>query len=60
LSLITSFADIGSRWASRTRRLPLQRFPFSVVCRRAPEQISVAAVAHQRRDPEQIKKHISK
>ena len=47
-----AFPDTGSPASKRTRRVLVNRFPFSIVYRAEPDGIVVFAVAHQLRRPE--------
>jgi plasmid stabilization system protein ParE len=53
-SAIREIAQAPQRWAKYlhgTRRLVMQRFPFSVVYLDDPELVTIVAVAHSRRKP---------
>lgn len=51
LRLLAEFPGLGSRGPAGTRRIPLHRFPFSLVYILEPDTIRVVAVEHQRRRP---------
>jgi len=42
---------LGAVWRGNVRRLPLRRFPYSIVYCLSPEVVRVLAVAHQSRKP---------
>lgn len=43
--------ELGAPWRGTNRRMPLRRFPYSIVYLLLPEEIRVIAIAHQRRKP---------
>jgi plasmid stabilization system protein ParE len=49
--LLSEFPKLGATWRGRVRRLPLRRFPYSVVYYLSESEVRVLAVAHQRRRP---------
>ncbi len=49
VSLIREFPDAGAKVDIDRRRVVVDRFPYSIVYRRDPDSIIIAAVAHQRR-----------
>lgn len=51
LRLIANHPSAGSPYERGTRRVLLDRFPFSVIYRELPDRILVVAFAHQRRLP---------
>lgn len=51
LTLLEEFPTLGSSFDSAHRRLSLRRFPFALIYRLDPEDLSVIAVAHERRRP---------
>lgn len=51
LSLIGEHPELGSPYESGTRRLLLRHFPYSIVYLVAEEQVTIVAIAHQRRRP---------
>jgi toxin ParE1/3/4 len=51
---IVSITDVPHRWAKYlygTRRLVMQRFPFSIVYLNDPDLITIIAIAHAKRKP---------
>ena len=57
LRMVESILDAPERWAlgrNGVRRVPLRRFPFTIVYRHEPgsESVEIVAVAHQSRRPE--------
>lgn len=51
LDLIEQFPESGSLQRPAVRRLSVRGFPFSVVYRVRPDDVSVIAVAHAKRRP---------
>jgi len=51
VELLRTQLKLGAPWRGANRRMPLRRFPYSVVYLLLPEEIRVLAVAHQRRKP---------
>lgn len=51
VELLRSQPMLGAPWRGANRRMPLRRFPYSVVYLLLPDEIRVLAVAHQRRKP---------
>lgn len=51
IGLLLANPKLGTVWRGATRRLPLRRFPHSVVYQLREVEIRVLAVAHQRRRP---------
>jgi len=51
ISLLRRFPDAGAPAGRASRRVLLDRFPYAVVYRHAPDAIEVIALAHQRRRP---------
>ena len=49
--LLAEYPSFGTKWRETTRRLPLRRFPYSVVYVVRNAEIRILAVAHQRRRP---------
>ena len=49
--LLGEFPQMGSIWRGRIRRLPLRRFPYSIVYYPRESEVRILAVAHQRRRP---------
>lgn len=50
-ALLAREPQLGAIWRSPVRRLPLRRFPYSIVYSIDGDDIRVLAVAHQRRKP---------
>ena len=51
INLLSERPELGALWRGTARRLPLRRFPYSVIYRLIDGTIQVLAVAHQRRRP---------
>jgi hypothetical protein len=51
LFLLTQYPSAGAADDSGCRRVPIARFPYSIVYRQQQDIILVVAVAHQRRRP---------
>jgi toxin ParE1/3/4 len=51
LSVLATHPGLGAPWRVLTRRLPLRRFPYSVIYHIKGEELHVIALAHQRRRP---------
>jgi len=51
ISRVRTFPDSGAGYLAGTRRIVLDRFPFSVVYLPGDSEIVVLAIAHQRRAP---------
>jgi plasmid stabilization system protein ParE len=49
--LLIEQPGLGAIWRGTIRRLPLRRFPYSIVYDLKPAEIRVLAIAHQRRKP---------
>jgi toxin ParE1/3/4 len=49
--LLAAHPEIGASWRYQTRRLPVQRFPYSIIYQLHADQLLIAAVAHQSRRP---------
>ena len=49
--LLGEFPRLGSIWRGTVRRLPLRRFPYSIIYRLEDSEVHVLAIAHQRRRP---------
>lgn len=49
--LLANFPMLGATWRGRIRRLPLRRFPYSIVYDLRDSEVRILAVAHQRRRP---------
>ena len=52
LALLKRHPEIGEPGSSLTRRLVLQRYPYTVVYRLAGETLEIVAIAHHSRQPE--------
>ena len=50
-NLLAANPGLGSIWRGRIRRLPLRRFPYSIVYYLREADVRILAVAHQRRKP---------
>lgn len=51
IDLLRRQPALGAPWRHATRRLPLRRFPFSIVYEALADELRVIALAHQRRRP---------
>ena len=51
VELLLEHPKFGAVWRGATRRLPLRRFPYSIVYELREDEVRVIAVAHQRRRP---------
>lgn len=51
IDLLLEHPKFGAVWRGATRRLPLRRFPYSIVYTQREDEVRVLAVAHQRRRP---------
>jgi plasmid stabilization system protein ParE len=49
--LLDESPRLGTIWRGRIRRLPLRRFPYSIVYSLNRDEIRILAIAHQRRRP---------
>lgn len=49
--LLGEYPQLGTIWRGRIRRLPLRRFPYSIVYALSPSEVRILAIAHQRRRP---------
>ena len=49
--LLGEFPKLGSTWRGRIRRLPLRRFPYTIVYYLRDSEVRILAIAHQRRRP---------
>jgi plasmid stabilization system protein ParE len=52
LDLLCAYPRLGAVWRGTTRRLPIRRFPYSIIYQVKPEEVRVIALAHQRRKPD--------
>ncbi len=50
LQLLCAHPNIGVTWRGQ-RRLPMRRFPYSIVYYVQPDELRVVALAHHRRRP---------
>jgi toxin ParE1/3/4 len=50
-TLLLEHPNLGAVWRGSVRRLPLRRFPYSIVYYVREFEIRVLAIAHQRRKP---------
>lgn len=51
VELLRQHPHLGAKWRGSTRRLPLRRFPFSIVYVALASEVRVLAIAHQSRKP---------
>lgn len=51
MDLLRLHPQLGALWRGMARRLPLRRFPYSIVYELRPTELRVLALAHQRRKP---------
>ena len=49
--LLAEYPSFGTMWRGATRRLPLRRFPYTIVYTVRDAEIRILAVAHQSRKP---------
>jgi len=49
LDRLCEYPELGPRWRGRARRMPLRRFPYSVIYEIRGEELRVLALAHQSR-----------
>ena len=49
--LLGEYPKLGTIWRGRIRRLPLRRFPYSIIYSLTQAEVRILAVAHQRRRP---------
>lgn len=52
LALLLAHPHIGTIWRRTIRRLPLRRFPYSIIYQVVDETVRVIALAHQNRRPD--------
>ena len=50
-TLLLEQPHLGAVWRGSVRRLPLRRFPYSIVYYVRESEVRVLAIAHQRRKP---------
>jgi toxin ParE1/3/4 len=51
IGMLSSNPELGATWRGSVRRLPLRRFPYSLVYQIKAQELRVIALAHQRRRP---------
>jgi plasmid stabilization system protein ParE len=51
INLLRSQPALGAPWRAGTRRMPLRRFPYSIVYELRAAELRVLALTHQRRTP---------
>ncbi len=51
LEVLGHYPKLGPPWRGETRRMPLRRFPYSVIYQLKADEIRVIALAHQSRRP---------
>jgi plasmid stabilization system protein ParE len=51
INAVRSHPGLGVRIGEQLRRALLQKFPYSLIYAKEPEEIVIVAVAHQRRRP---------
>ena len=51
LSVLCSYPRLGPVRRGTTRRIPLRRFPYTIIYQIKPEEVRVIALAHQSRRP---------
>lgn len=51
VALLRQYPQIGSPWRGALRRLPIRRFPYSIVYFQSGDVLRIVAVAHQKRKP---------
>jgi len=49
--LLRQYPEIGSPWRGALRRLPIRRFPHSIVYYQSGDVLRIVAMAHQERKP---------
>ena len=52
VALLRQYPKMGSPWRGVLRRLPIRRFPYSIVYYLSGDVLRVVAVAHQARKPD--------
>ena len=48
---LRQYPQIGSPWRGALRRLPIRRFPYSIVYYQSGDVLRIVAMAHQKRKP---------
>jgi plasmid stabilization system protein ParE len=51
IELLCAYPEIGAQWRGSRRRLPIRKFPYSIVYYVREDEIRVIALAHHRREP---------
>jgi len=51
VEILRANPTLGAPWRGAIRRLPLRRFPYSIVYRLRQSELEVFAIAHQSRKP---------
>ena len=51
VALLRQYPQIGSPWRGALRRLPIRRFPYSIVYYQSGDVLRIVAMAHQERKP---------
>jgi plasmid stabilization system protein ParE len=51
VEVLRTHPELGARWRHESRRMPLRRFPYSIIYLLQPDELRILAVAHQRRKP---------
>lgn len=51
VELLCAYPEIGAPWRGGRRRIPVRKFPYSIVYYVRDEEIRVVALAHHRRKP---------
>jgi plasmid stabilization system protein ParE len=51
VELLSAHPMLGAAWRGATRRLPLRRFPYSIVYLLHDAELRIVALTHQRRKP---------
>ena len=51
IALLRQYPKLGSIWRRGFRRMPIRRFPYSIVYYLSGDILRIVAIAHQRRKP---------
>ena len=51
VNLLRAHPKIGATWRGKYRRLPIRRFPYSIVYYLSRDTLRIVALAHQRQRP---------
>lgn len=51
VELLREHPKLGAHWRGSLRRLPLRRFPYSIVYHESQQTLRIVAIAHQSRRP---------